>query len=63
MRIVKIVAGLGNQLFAYTFYRKIKKLYGECYVDLGWYDFTNRFAWYPYQLEMLGLKADELRRG
>lgn len=31
-------------------------------MDLGWYDFTNRFAWYPYQLEMLGLKADELRR-
>lgn len=62
MRVVKIAAGLGNQLFQYAFYRKIKKMYGECYVDLGWFDYKDRFAWYPYQLDVLGLNADKIDR-
>lgn len=62
MRVVKIDGGLGNQLFQYAFYLKTKKLYGECYVDLGWFCNEKKLGWYPYQLERLGLVADEIKR-
>ncbi len=62
MRVVQISDGLGNQLFGYAFYRKVQKLYGNCYVDLGWFDKKDRLAWYPYQLELLGLKSEKKGR-
>ena len=41
MNVVKIFGGVGNQLFQYALYRKIKKQ-EECYVDLGWFEDENK---------------------
>lgn len=63
MRVSKIIAGLGNQLFTYAFYRQVEKKTGDTvYVDLGWFDYKDRFAWYPYQLDKLGLSVNRIER-
>ncbi len=60
MKIIKIWGGLGNQLFQYMLYRRLRNEYGNVYVDLSWFDNTNRKFYYPYQLEKLGLSVDVL---
>ncbi len=62
MRIVKIFAGLGNQLFQYSFYYKTIRNTGKCFVDLGWFTDRNKSAWYPYQLDKLGLEVNIIER-
>ncbi len=61
MNVVKIQGGVGNQLFQYALYRKLKK-HEDCYVDLGWFDDKQRKFWYPYQINDLGLQADSIDR-
>ena len=61
MNVVKIFGGVGNQLFQYALYRKIKKQ-EECYVDLGWFEDENKKFWYPYQINDLGLEANAIDR-
>ncbi len=60
MKIIKIWGGLGNQLFQYMLYRRLKDEYGNVYVDLSWFNNINRRFYYPYQLEKLGLSIDVL---
>lgn len=63
MRIVKMMYGLGNQLFEYAFYKKLKHLYEkDVYVDVEWYNAPDRHPWDVYQLDMLGLFTDEISR-
>ena len=38
MHIVKISAGLGNQLFGYAFALVLNELYGDVKLDLGWFE-------------------------
>lgn len=61
MNVVKIFGGIGNQLFQYALYRKIKKQ-EECYVDLGWFENEKSRFWYPYQINDLGLEANVIDR-
>lgn len=61
MNVVKVMAGVGNQLFQYALYRSLRQN-GSCYVDLGWFDNKQRKYWYPYQIKDLGLKADIISR-
>lgn len=63
MRIVKMMYGLGNQLFEYAFYRKLEHLYGEdVFVDVEWYDASDRHPWDVYQLDMVGLFPKKIAR-
>ena len=38
MHIVRISAGLGNQMFEYAFALVLNELYGDVKLDLGWFD-------------------------
>lgn len=61
MNVIKIFGGVGNQLFQYALYRKLREN-GSCYLDLGWFDNKQREYWYPYQINDLNLEADIILR-
>ena len=35
MRLIKMIGGLGNQMFIYAFYLRMKKLYPDTRIDLS----------------------------
>lgn len=48
MRLIKITGGLGNQLFIYAFYMRMKKRYSNVYIDLS--DMVHYKAHYGYEM-------------
>ncbi len=59
MIIIKMSAGLGNQLFQYALYRELLFRGKETKVELTWFLNTADMCYYPYQLDRLGFKAEE----
>lgn len=58
MIIVKVMGGLGNQLFQYALYRQFQENGREAYLDVSWY-YMNRGADRKYQLDIFNTKILE----
>lgn len=59
MIVIKMSAGLGNQLFQYALYRELLWRGKDVKVELTWFLNTNCDCYYPFQLEKLGFSVDE----
>lgn len=56
MVIVKLIGGMGNQMFQYAFARNLMHQYGEeCYLDLTWYKGKKRKKHEIYMLNQFNL--------
>lgn len=55
MIIVKVMGGLGNQLFQYALYRQFQENGKEAYLDISWY-YENKGADRKYQLDLFNTK-------
>ena len=55
MIIVKVMGGLGNQLFQYALYRQFQEDGKEAYLDTSWYDITKNVN-RKYQLDLFNTK-------
>lgn len=56
MIIVRLIGGMGNQMFQYAFARNLMLQYGgECYLDLTWYKEKNRKKHEVYMLDRFQL--------
>jgi hypothetical protein len=51
MHVVKIIGGLGNQMFQYAFYKKINSIYRDCKVDVT--EFENYPLHNGYEIERI----------
>lgn len=58
MVIVKVMGGLGNQLFQYALYRQFQENGIEAYLDTSWY-YTNKDVNRNYQLDLFHTKILE----
>jgi len=63
MKIVKLQGGLGNQMFQYVFYLKLKQNYQKVYLDTSWFNKARKAKWSrPLQLcEAFGIELPILK--
>ncbi len=58
MIIVKVMGGLGNQLFQYALYRQLQENGKEAYLDISWYRGSNS-TYRKFQLNLFQTKIKE----
>lgn len=62
MKAVRIMGGLGNQLFQYALYKELELKGYDVTADLSWFDNPNRKYYFPNQLKELGLEVSDIRQ-
>ena len=51
MKVIRLQGGLGNQMFQYVFYLKLKQTHEDVYLDTSWFNKTKKQKW-PRQLQL-----------